>query len=148
MTRYCLVSVISGILFGAMDGLINANPVAQRLYAIYLPIAKSSVNAPAGIGIDLAYGFILAAIFLRFYPSLPGYTGILKGLSYSVLVWFLRVVMSALSSWMMFTVPVQALIYGILAGFVEMLVLGMLYGLTLKPSKIRHLTGLSAAKNI
>ena len=133
MIRYLLVGVVSGILFSVIDGLINANPFAQKLYAVYQPIAKTSVNVLAGSGIDLAYGFILAAIFLRFYSSLPGYTGILKGLSFAVLVWFLRVVMSAISTWMMFTVPIQTISYSILTGLVEMLVLGVLYGLTLKP---------------
>jgi hypothetical protein len=132
MCRYILVSVISGILFGALDGLIHANPLAQNLYSVYQPIAKTSINIPAGIVIDLAYGFILAAIFLRFYSSLPGHTGLLKGLSFAILVWVLRVVMSAISSWMMFTVPFQAIAYSILAGLAEMLVLGILYGLTLK----------------
>ena len=38
MIRYIIVSIASGVLFGAMDGLINANPLAQRLYEVYKPI--------------------------------------------------------------------------------------------------------------
>ncbi len=135
MLRYVSVSVVSGILFGIIDGLINANPFSQKLYAVYKPIARASINAPVGMAIDLAYGFILAAIFSRLYSNLPGNTGILKGLSYAVLVWFLRVVMSAASTWMMFTVPLQTISYSIFAGLGEMMVLGALYGLTLKPTK-------------
>lgn len=30
MTDYIIVSVISGILFGVLDGLINANPIAHK----------------------------------------------------------------------------------------------------------------------
>jgi hypothetical protein len=133
LLRYILVSVGSGILFGALDGLINANPYAQRLYWVYQPIARTSINAAAGIGIDLAYGFILSAIFLLLYSALPGNSGIMKGLSYAVLICFLRVVMSAASTWMMFAVPIQVINYNILTGFLEMLVLGVLYGSTLKP---------------
>jgi hypothetical protein len=133
LLRYILVSVASGILFGALDGLINANPYAQRLYSVYQPIARTSINAAAGIGIDLAYGFILSSIFLLLHSALPGKSGIMKGLSYAVLIWFLRVVMSAASTWMMFTVPVQVINYSILTGLLEMLVLGVLYGWTLKP---------------
>ena len=132
MYRYILVSVISGILFGTLDGLIHANPLAQNLYSVYQPIARTSINVPAGIAIDLAYGFILAAIFLRFYSSLPGHTGLLKGLSFAILVWILRVAMSAISSWMMFTIPFQTIAYSMLTGLAEMLVLGILYGFTLK----------------
>ena len=32
-SRYLIVGVASGILFGGEDGLVNANPLAQRLYA-------------------------------------------------------------------------------------------------------------------
>ncbi len=133
MIRYVIVSIAGGILFGFLDGLINANPVAQRLYDVYKPIAKTSLNFGAGIAIDLAYGFILAAVFLLFYTSLPGGTGIAKGLSFAVLIWFFRVVMSVASTWMMYTVPARTLVYTLFAGLVEMLVLGILYGLTLRP---------------
>ena len=133
MTTYIVVSIISGILFGILDGLINANPVAQRLYEVYKPIAKTSLNFMAGMAIDLAYGFILTAMFLLLYPSLPGETGIVKGLSFAVLAWFFRVVMSAASTWMMYTVPARTLLYTLWAGLAEMLALGILYGLTLQP---------------
>lgn len=131
--RYIFISLISGVLFGAMDGLINANPYAQKLFEVYKPIAKMSVNMGAGILIDLIYGFVLAGIFLLLFKSLPGETGIVKGISFALLLWFLRVMMSAISSWMMFTVPANTLIYSFLTGLGEMLVLGIFYGLTLKP---------------
>ena len=134
MSAYIIVSVVGGILFGVLDGLINGNPYAARLFEFYKPIARTSVNMIAGIVIDLAYGFILAGLFLLLYESLPGETGLLKGLSYSLLVWFFRVVMSALSQWIMFKVPGKALIYSLLTGLGEMLVLGVLYGLTLHPA--------------
>jgi hypothetical protein len=133
MTSYIIVSVISGILFGLMDGLINANPLATRLFEVYKPIAKTSLNFVAGIIIDLAYGFILAALFLLLYPSLPGEVGLVKGVSFALMVWFLRVVMSVASQWMMYKVPVKALGYTFLAGLGEMLIIGILYGLTLHP---------------
>ena len=133
MWRYLIVSVGSGILFGILDGIINANPFAQKLYAVYTPILKKSVNVFAGIGTDLAYGFLMAAVFLLLYPSLPGESGILKGLSFGVLAWFFRVVMSAASTWMMFDVPVSLIFYNLFTGLGEMLVLGILYGLTLRP---------------
>ena len=135
MTNYILVSVISCILFGLLDGLINANPIAVKLYEVYRPIAKTSLNFVAGILIDLAYGFILAGLFLLLYPSLPGETGLAKGVSYGLLVWFLRVVMSVASQWMMYKVPSKTLLYTLLAGLGEILILGILYGLTLQSLK-------------
>jgi len=137
MLRYVLVSIGSGLLFGILDGLIHANPVAEKLYQVYKPIARISVNAPAGIAIDLAYGFIMAAIFLLLYESLPGQSGIVKGLSFAVLAWFFRGVMYAASTWMMFDLPITLVGYGLVTASAEMLVLGSLYGLTLRPFSLR-----------
>ena len=133
MIRYIVVSLIGGILFGVMDGLINANPLARTLYEVYRPIARTSLNVVAGSLIDIAYGFILAAIFLIIYGGLPGQSGIVKGISYAILIWFFRVVMYAASTWIMYKVPIQTIGYSLIAGLVEMLVLGILFGVTLKP---------------
>ena len=135
MTSYIIVSIISGILFGILDGLINANPIANKLYEVYKPIAKTSVNFVVGMIIDLAYGFILAGLFLLLYQSLPGDSGLIKGVSFGLLGWFFRVVMSVASQWVMFKVPGKALLYSLLAGLGEMLILGILYGLALQPMK-------------
>jgi hypothetical protein len=67
------------------------------------------------------------------YRCLPGQSGIVKGLSYAILLWFFRVVMYAASTWMMYNVPIQTIGYGLVAGLLEMLVLGILFGVTLKP---------------
>jgi hypothetical protein len=134
MIGYIIVSVVSGILFGILDGVINANPLAQRLYEVYKPIARTSINPLAGIMIDLVYGFVMAGVFLLLYKSLPGETGLVKGVSFAFLVWFFRVVMYAASQWVMFNVPVEALLYSLVTGLGEMLILGVLYGLTLKPA--------------
>jgi len=134
IVRCILVGVASGLLFGIMDALINVNPIAERLYEFNLPIRRTSVDAIAGVVIDLAYGFILMAAFLVLYKSLPGRVGLVKGMSFALLLWFLRVVMSAASQWIMLNMPVTALLYGVLTGLGEMLVLGILYGATVRPS--------------
>ena len=134
MIRYIIVSFVSGILFGILDAAIHANPLAQRLYEVYKPIARTSVNPLAGIAIDLVFGFVMAGLYLLLYKSLPGETGLLKGVSFALLAWFFRVVMYAASQWMMFNVPVETSLYALVAGLAEMLILGVLYGLTLKPA--------------
>jgi hypothetical protein len=131
---YFLVSLTSGILFGIMDGFANANPLATRLYGVYNPLARTSINLPAGIVIDIIYGFLMAGIFLMLYESLPGGLGIMKGVSYALLMWLFRVVMSVISQWVMFNIPYDSLLYTAGAGLVEMLALGIFYGLTLKPN--------------
>jgi hypothetical protein len=133
MTRYIIISVMSGILFGVLDALINANPAAQKLFAVYKPIAKTTVNPVAGIIIDLVYGFVMASVFLLLYQSLPGGVGLVKGICYALMAWFFRVVMYVATQWMMFEVPVPTLLYTLFTGLAEMLILGILYGLTLKP---------------
>lgn len=125
--------MVSGILFGILDGVVNANPLAQRLLEVYKPIARTSINPIAGIVIDLVYGFVMAGVFLLLYESLPGASGLPKGMSFAVLVWFFRVVMSTASQWMMFRVPARTLLYTLVAGLGETVVLGILYGLTLQP---------------
>jgi len=131
MGRYVLISISSGILFGIMDGFFNANPLAQKLYRVYDPIIKKKVNMPIGILIDLIYGFALAGIFLYIKGSLPFLSGWLNGLLYGVVVWFLRVVMNVVGQWMMFNVPASTMVYTLGYGLLEMLALGILYGLTL-----------------
>jgi len=131
--RYIIVSITSGILFGIMDGLIHANPLAQRFYRVYQPIVRTAINIPVGIIIDLVYGFVMAGIFLLLYPSLPGDTSLLKGISFALFLWFFRIGMSAVSRWMMFAIPMGTLFYTLITGLVEMLILGLLFGLTLNP---------------
>jgi hypothetical protein len=135
MSNYLLVSILSGMLFGAMDALVNANSLARRLLEVYTPIARTSANVPVGIAVDLVYGFVMAAVFLGLYRSLPGAAGWTKGLSFGMLAWFFRVAMSAVSHWMMFNVPAATLVYGLVTGLGEMLLLGVLYGLALRPPR-------------
>ncbi len=134
MTTYIIVSIVSGILFGVLDGLINANPFAVQVFQVFKPITKESINFVAGIAIDLVYGFILAGLFLLLYNSLPGASGIIKGLGFALIAWFLRVVMYVASTWMMFNVPTETLAYILVTGLFEMLVLGLIYGFTLQPA--------------
>jgi hypothetical protein len=77
----------------------------------------------------------MAGVFLLLYNSLPGEIGLFKGVSFAILAWFFRVVMYVASQWIMYTVPVETLLYSLISGLGEMLVLGVLYGLALKPWK-------------
>jgi hypothetical protein len=147
---YIIVSLLSGLLFGVMDGLINRsslairlysviegvinhNFLATRLYAVYRPIARTSINVPGGVSINLISGFVMAGIFLLFYRSLPGESGVAKGISFGLIVWFFQIVMYAASR-LMFALPIGSVLYMVIAGLGEMLVLGALYGLTLRPA--------------
>lgn len=132
MIRFLITAVLTGLLFGILDGIINANPLAVKLMECYKPIAKTSINIPAGVIIDLVYGFVISGLFIVLAPALPAGSGILKGLIFGAGIWFFRVFMSVASSWMMYNIPVKTLVYTLLAGFIEMLILGALNGLLLK----------------
>lgn len=132
-TTFVIVALISGVLFGVLDAVINANPLATRLLQVYKPIARESLNPLAGMAIDHVFGFVMAGLFVLLYRGLPGSVGLLKGVSFALVAWFFRVVMSAASQWMMFRVPTRTLLYSLVSGLAEMLALGVLYGLTLSP---------------
>lgn len=134
MMRFILVGLGSGILFGVMDGLINANPLAQKLYKVYQPIARKSISVPTGVAIDLIFGLAMAGIFLLLRKALPGESWIVKGLAFGLMAWFFRAAMQAASQWVMFDVPAGTLLYTAACGLAEMLILGLLYGLTLRAS--------------
>ncbi len=131
MARFILVSLAAGVLFAALDGVLNANPFAQKLLACYKPIARSQVLAVAGLAIDVAYGLLMAALFLLLRASLPG-PPVMKGLSFGLIAWFFRVVMGVAGQWVMFAIPGETLLYQLSAGLVEMVLLGVFYGATLR----------------
>jgi hypothetical protein len=135
MLRFITISILSGILFAFLDGIINANPMAQKLMECYRPIAKSSVNIFSGIAIDVFYGFVMCGIFLLLFNSLPTGNPFIKGLVYGFIIWFFRVIMSVLSTYMTQQVPAKTLVYILLTGLMEMLIIGIFYGLTIKPFK-------------
>jgi hypothetical protein len=132
MLRFIIAALVTGLLFGIMDGLINGNPYAAKLMECYQPIARQSINIPAGMLIDLLYGFIISGIYLLIMPVLPTESGIIKGIIYGSGMWFFRVVMGVVSNWMMFTIPGKTLIYLLLTGLVEMVILGIVNGLIIK----------------
>jgi hypothetical protein len=122
MLRRIAVGLAAGVAFLVLDGLLNANPLAQRMYAAYRPVARPSVNAFAGSVIDVAYGPILVAMFVTLRPCLPGRSGVMKGLSFGGMVWFLRVAMRVAGEWVATTVPASTHVYTLVAGLVQVLV--------------------------
>ncbi len=133
MITYIAVGLGSGVLFAILDGLLNANPLARKLYRVYDAIARKRVNIPIGFAIDIVYGFAMSALYRTLHASLPGGAAIVKGLCFAGIAWFFRVVMGVASEWMTRRVPPAALAYTLIAGLAEMLALGILYALTLGP---------------
>jgi len=129
--RVPIVGLAVGLVFAVMDGLISANPMAQRLYAVYQPIARKSVNAPLGLAFDFISGIVMAFLFVALTSSLPG-GWFTKGIAFGLIAWFFRVAMGTASQVVMFQVPSAAVLYGLFAGLAEMTALGVLYGALLR----------------
>ncbi len=131
--RTVLAGLAAGIVFLVLDGVLNANPLARQLYAVYQPIARPSVNALAGSAIDLAYGLVLALLYARLRPSLPGRTGLGQALSFGLIVWFLRVAMRVGGEWVTTAVPPSVHAYTLVAGLVQVLLVAVLIAALLPP---------------
>ena len=138
MVRKILVGLLAGVVFLVLDGLINANPLAQRLYAVYQPLARPSVNALAGSAIDLAYGVVLALLFVVLRAGLPGRTAFTKGLAFGLVVWFLRVCMRVAGEWVMMVVPAPTHAYTLLAGLLQILIVTEVIALLLPEARHRE----------
>jgi len=127
-TRYVAASIAVGVAFILLDAVVNANPLAEQAYAVFVPIVRPGIAIVPAIAIDLGYGFALSAIFLVLYRALPGRSRFQKGFSFGLLLWFLRVVMSAAGQWVVFAIPETTFTYTVASGLLEMLVLGVLLG--------------------
>ena len=114
-----------GLAFATLDGVLNANPIAQRLYAAYKPILRESVNAPLGVALDLFFGITLTMLFVLLSPALPG-GRVMKGATFGMLAWFFRVAMGVGAQLVMFKIPPLTLLYSLATGAIEMVALGML----------------------
>ena len=128
--RIASVGVIGGLVFAMADALLNANPLAQRLYDVYRPIARESVNAPLGLTFDLVSGLVMGVMFVLLAPALPG-GSLTKGIAFGLIAWFFRVAMQSASQLVMFRISGAAVVYGLSSGLAEMLLLGALYALLL-----------------
>jgi len=125
--RLVLAGVVAAVLFLVLDmvfGVTGGWIVAQ--------ISGRPIRQPAGIEAKMALGlvfelingFLLVAIYAVIHPCLPG-RGWAKGISYGLLVWALRVVMWAFSTYMMTDMSPLLIVVTVVTGLIEVLVLGV-----------------------
>lgn len=135
MLRQIVVGFVAGTAFLVTDGLVHANPLARRLYAVYRPIARPSINPLAGSAIDLVYGVVLTALFAILRQRLPGETGFAKAMSFGAMVWFLRVGMRVAGEWVTTTVPASTHAYTLAAGLVQVLLVSIVIAMLLPDAR-------------
>ena len=131
VVRIAAVGLSAGLIFATADALLNANPLAVRLYELYRPIARESVNAPLGLAFDMISGLVMGTRFVILAPALPG-GSLIKGIEFGLIAWFFRVAMQSASQLVMLRISGAAVVYGLSSGLAEMVVLGMFYGALLK----------------
>jgi hypothetical protein len=116
---------VTAVLFLVLDALFGVlgGIVGQGLFGIP---AGAPDEAKMGLGLlfELLNGFILVAVYAVIHPALPG-EGWRKGLSYGVVVWALRVLMWAFSTYMMTDMAPALIGITVVTGLVEVLILGV-----------------------
>ncbi len=112
--------LVLDMMLGAIGGLIAANvfgvPFEQP------PGIEAKIKF--GLLFELINSFMLALIYAVIYRCLPG-RGWQKGISYGLIVWGLRVVMWAFSTFMMTGMPPALIAVTVVTGLIEVLILGV-----------------------
>jgi len=125
--RLVIAGIVASILFLVLDAALGMTGglIGERLFGL------SSEQPPgieakmmAGLIFELINGFMLASIYAVIHPSLPR-QGWWKGVSYGMMVWGLRVVMWAFSTYMMTGMSPIAIGINVVTGLVEVLILGI-----------------------
>ena len=127
VTRLLLAGIVASVLFLVLDAALGiaGGIIGTRFFGLSSEqpseIEDKMTN---GLIFEVVNGFMLAVIYAVVHPSLPG-EGWVKGLSYGLLVWGLRVVMGAFSTYMMFDVRATSIVITAFTGLIEVLVLGV-----------------------
>jgi hypothetical protein len=121
--RLFLAGIAAAVLFLALDALFGVlgGVIAEQAFGI--PAGQPD-QAKMGLGLvfELVNGFMLALIYAMIHPALPG-EGWKKGVSYGLIVWGLRVVMWAFSTYMMTSMSPILIGITVVTGLIEMLII-------------------------
>jgi hypothetical protein len=125
--RLIVAGIAASVLFLVLDAALGTAGGFIGAQVFGLPVEQPpgfEAKVKFGLIFELINGFILAVIYAVIHPSLPG-QGWKKGISYGLLVWGLRVVMGAFSTYMMTDVPPASIAITVVTGLIEVLILGI-----------------------
>ena len=125
--RLLVAGIAASVLFLVLDMVLGTAGGFIGAKVFGLPFEQPpGIEAKMRIGLifELINGFMLAVIYAVIHPSLPG-QGWKRGISYGLLVWGLRVVMWAFSTYMMFDVPTISIAITVATGLIEVLILSI-----------------------
>jgi hypothetical protein len=125
--RLLVAGIVASVLFLVLDAILGmaGGLIAAQVFGV--PFNQPpGIEAKMMIGFvfELINGFMLAVIYAVIHPSLPG-QGWKKGISYGLIVWGLRVVMWAFSTYMMTDMPPALIVITVVTGLIEVLILGV-----------------------
>jgi hypothetical protein len=129
--RLIITGLVAAVLFLVLDMAFGmaGGWLATRLFG--LPSTQPEgieSKMKYGLLFELINGFLLALIFALIHPCLPG-RGWIKGISYGLIVWALRVVMWAFSTFMMTDMAPATIGISVGTGLIEVLILGVVIAL-------------------
>jgi len=117
--------IVASFLFLVLDAALGTAGGFIGAEVFGVPIEQPpgfEAKIQFGLIFELINGFMLAVIYAVIHPSLPG-RGWKKGFSYGLLVWGLRVVMGAFSTYMMTDMPPVSIAINVIMGLIEVVIL-------------------------
>jgi hypothetical protein len=125
--RLLVAGIVVSVLFLVFDMVLGAAGGFIGAEVFGLPVEQPpgfEAKIKFGLIFELVNGFMLAVIYAVIHPSLPG-QGWKKGISYGLIVWGLRVVMWAFSTYMMTDMPPILIAITVVTGLIEVLILSI-----------------------
>lgn len=121
--RLIAAGIAASVLFLVLDAVFGVLGGMIGELAFGVPSGQpDEAKLATGLVFELINGFMLALIYAIIYPALPG-KGWQKGISYALIVWGLRVVMWAFSTYMMTDMSPIMIGITVLTGLLEMLII-------------------------
>lgn len=132
--RIVIGGIFIGLLLlisGVVAGFFSVSVFKMPIFVSDSTLWRQEFSPYLSVSLDIIYGIILAGLFNLLYISIPG-EGIMKGISFGLIIWFFKTVMAMGSIRVMFNVSDKVLLYWTFSGLLEMLVIGTILGIFYK----------------
>ena len=125
--RLLMAGIAASVLFLVLDVVLGTAGgfIGAQVFGLLVEQPPGfEAKIKFGLIFELINGFMLAVIYAVIHPSLPG-RGWKKGIGYGLMVWGLRVVMGAFSTYMMTDMSPILIAITVVTGLIEVLILGI-----------------------
>jgi hypothetical protein len=133
--RFVIAGIVASVLFLVLDAVfgVAGGLVGESVFGLSAGQPDES-KMMISLIFELINGFMLAAVYAIIYDGLPG-KGWKKGFSYGLIVWGLRVVMWAFSTYIMTDMSPILIGVSVVTGLVEVLILCVVIAAIYRVSK-------------